>query len=182
MTLSLAGYFPKRVVSPPSWMRRLGIEEVASVSGCIAPGPDNWVGAWRHNGWGFFDGPDVAWSVVPQDQRSTFRLYAYAVYPAEFVNGEERRREIVATGVRPLDPSFAHVGYDVVSRSGDSFFGCSPLSCNYLAKEIDTNAYCLIREVQDAVALARTAERRRCEPGPYYVIRVWRQSGPASER
>ncbi|MDH4351657.1 MAG: hypothetical protein OEY20_15925 [Gemmatimonadota bacterium] len=177
--LTLVGYFPKRQTQPPPWLLEMGIQEVASVSACVAPGPDDWAQAWRHNAWGFFDGPDVAWSVVPEDQRATFRLYAYALYPSEFADGVERPSEVVATGVTPLDSAFAAVGYDVVSRSTSSFFECSPLSCNYLAGEIDTNEYCLVRELEEAVALARRVELRRCEPGPYYVLQVWRRLDPA---
>ena len=174
-TLIPVGYFPKRVTDPPPWLLELGIEEVASVSGCISSGPDDWIQAWRHNAWGFFDNSELAWSVVPPDGRSQFRLYAYRLYPSAFVDGVERPLEATADDVNPLDASFESVGYDVVSRSGNTFFECAPLSCNYLAKEIETNSYCLVRELDDALALALSAESRRCEPGPYYVLEVWRQ-------
>ena len=96
------------------------------------------------------------------------------MYPSDFSDGVERPLEATPIDVNPLDASFESVGYDVVSRSGTSFFECSPLSCNYLAKEIDTNSYCLVRELDDALALALSAESR-WEPGPYYVLEVWRQ-------
>ena len=174
-TLPLVGYFPKRVTAPPPWLLEIGVREVASVSECVSSGPNDWVQMWKHNALGFFDSPDSAWSVVTPDERSEFRLYAYGLYPSDFSSGVERPFEWASTDVTPLDASFESAGYDVVSRTGGSSFECSPLSCNYMAEEIETNAYCLRRELEEALALARTAESRRCEPGPYFVLQVWRQ-------
>ena len=173
--LPLVGYFPKRVMAPPPWLLEIGVREVASVSECISSGPDDWVQAWKHNALGFFDNPDLAWSVVSPDERSEFRLYAYGLYSSNFSDGLERPYEWALTDVTPLDASFESAGYDVVSRTGGGSFECSPLSCNHMAKEIETNAYCLLREFGEALTLALTAESRRCEPGPYFVLQVWRQ-------
>lgn len=171
----LAGYFPKRSVTPPRWMTPLGIKEVGSVSGCISGGPDDWIQAWKHNSWGFFDSPELAWSVVAERDRASFRLYAYQVHALESV-ADARPIRGPDADVRPLPESFRPIGFDVVSRGSGAFFECSPLSCNRLAQEIVTNAYCLLETRDDATGMALRAQSLNCEPGPYYVLEVFRES------
>jgi hypothetical protein len=171
----LLGYFPKRLSVPPDWMRARGVEEIGSVSLCIAGGPDGWLEAWKHNPWGFFSSPETARSLVPGDERADYRLYAYALYPVEYREDGEEPMEVDAPEATPLGREYDLVGYDVASRSAGSYFECSPLSCNMLAEEIDVNRYCLFSTLDDARELARSAEEKRCEPGPYHVVQVWRE-------
>jgi len=173
----LLGYFPKQLVAPPDWLRACGVEEIGSVSLCIAAGPDRWLEAWKHNDWGFFADPEVAWSLVPDDKRADYRLYAYALCPVEYREGRERAMEVDAPEAMPISQDYELVGWDVVSRSAGSYFECSPLSCNMLAEEIETNSYCLFSSLEDARELARSADEKRCEPGPYHVLQVWRKRG-----
>ena len=175
MKPTLLGYFPKQRYPPPPWMVEQGISEIASVSLCIAEGPDGWLEQWKHNEWGFFRDPDTAWSVVPQEERSDFRLHAYSLYPAEFWEGEEGRVELPDLGVAPLDAGFQSVGWDVASRSAGQHLECSPLSCNLLAEELEANAFCLFSDLAVARAFALKADDFRCEPGPYFVVEVWRR-------
>lgn len=170
----LVGYFPKSSVVPPPWMAELGIREVASVSQCISGGPEGWMQAWKHNPWGFFDSPDLAWSVVPKHDRADFQLYAYRAHALDLL-GNERPVRASDGDVQGLPESFVPIGYDVVSRSSGGFFECSPLSCNHLAQEIATNAYCLIEARDQATDLALRADTLQCEPGPYYVLEVFRE-------
>lgn len=156
-------------------MAKLGIREVASVSECISSGPDDWVQAWKHNPWGFFDSPELAWSVVPKIHRASFRLYAYRVHALDAL-GNERPVRASDADVHALPESFEPVGYDFVSRSGGGHFECSPLSCNHLAEELETNPYCLLEDRDLAIELALGADSLRCEPGPYYVLEVFRET------
>lgn len=146
--------------------------EIGSASLCIAEGPDGWIDAWKHNVWGFFRDPEAAWSVVPQAQRSAFRLYAYSLHPVEFFGGEEHRMEVVEPDVTPLRDGFRSVGWDVVSRSAGQHFECSPLSCNLLIEQVEANAYCLFDDLGDACAFARVVDDLGGEPGPYHVVEV----------
>jgi hypothetical protein len=173
----LLGYFPKQLFPSPDRLRARGIEEIASVSLCISEGPEGWHEAWKHNAWGCFANPDVAWSLVPSHQRQDYWLYAYALYPVEYWNGREKPLDVDAPEVMPLGPEYELVGLDVVSRSAGVYFECSPLSCNMLAEEIATNRYCLFSELNDARELARSADDNGCEPGPYHVLEVWRKRG-----
>jgi len=37
-----------------------------------------------------YDARELAWSVVPETVRGEFDLYAYQMFPVEFVDGEQR--------------------------------------------------------------------------------------------
>jgi hypothetical protein len=50
MTPVLIGYFPKKTVRRPDWLKAANVEEVCSASDCISDGPANWISAWKHNG------------------------------------------------------------------------------------------------------------------------------------
>jgi hypothetical protein len=149
----------------------MGIEEIGSVSRCIASGPAGWSDLQKHNDWGCCNDPDTAWSLVQPDQQTEYRLYAYEVYPMELFDGAAHALEIRPPEVTPLDGNFRAVGWDAVSRSGRQGFECSALSCNHMVEFYTVNAYCLVN-LHDAQNLAATAEREGCEPGPYVVVNV----------
>jgi hypothetical protein len=82
------------------------------------------------------------------------------------------------TGPEPR--GFVPLGYDVMSIQGNYMdFGCSPLSCNGLAREIRVNGHCLIDDLHEAVRLAQRFDVEQPEPGPYYVVQVLRRPPPA---
>jgi hypothetical protein len=172
------GYFPKRPTPRGERLSTDAVREICSVSECMAPGPERWVMAWRHNDWGCYDDPELAWSVVPDGERGDFAMFAYELFPLRFVDGEPEALAVAAPGVRPIPDSFEPLGYDVVSRGLGSFFECSPLSCNGWANEVDANAFCLLDDPAEAHRLASIAESLGYEPGNYHVLRVWRESEP----
>ena len=145
----LVGYFPKRSVLRPDWLAAAGVEEICSVSTCIAEGPEGWIDAWRHNAWGFFDTPEEAWSVVPEAERGAFRLYAYELHPFRFEGGVRVGLAPESTAPAPLAPGFELLGHDVVSR-GAGRFECSPLSCNSWAVAVGANRWCLVDDAEEA--------------------------------
>ena len=175
MTPTLIGYFAKRTVGRPDWLRAPGVAEVCSVSCCVSEDPDGWIDHWRHNAMWVYDTRELAWSVVPETVRGEFDLYAYQMFPVEFVDGEQRPFAIPQLNVEPLPASFDRIGYDAVSRSCGNNFECSPLSCNHMAEHLPTNRYCLIDEADSAFRLAAQCEAGGCEPGPYFVVEVWRE-------
>lgn len=174
MKPALIGYFPKRATETPEWLHGCAINEVCSVSGCISEDPEGWIDHWRHNDCWVFDTPALAWSVVHIDDRPNFRLYAYQMYPVRFDHGQAIAIELPDLNVAPLPPSFQRLGYDIVSRSCDSTFECSPLSCNKMAEQYAVNRYCLIDDEADAVQIAIEFSVSEPEPGPYSLIEVWR--------
>lgn len=172
----LIGYFPKRRTPRPDWLDAPGVHTVCSVAECIAPGPDGWLQARRHNEWGYYRDPATAWSVVPDGERANFDLRAYELVPVRYVEGAPVPFAVGADGVRALDGTFRALGYDVVSRGESDFFECSPLSCNAWATDVGANRHCLVDDLDAALRLASIAEASRCEPGDYHVMRVWSRS------
>lgn len=169
----LVGYFPKQLYPPPPVLLEARVKEIGSVSRCLSAGPPGWADLRTHNEWGCHHDPETAWSAVPRALRTDYRLYAYEVYPMEFVDGVGRALEIPALDVTPLDDTFRAVGWDAVSRSAGQHFECSALSCNQMVEFYGVNEFCLVN-LPDAHTLAATAEREGCEPGPYIVVNVWR--------
>ena len=60
-------------------------------------------------------------------------------------------------------------------------FGCSPLSCNHMAESIPVNGFCLLGDLETALATARTFGIQGPEPGPYVIIEVLSASSVAQQ-
>lgn len=174
MTPVLIGYFPKQTAERPDWLDVAHVQEICSVSECTGSGPDGWIDSWRHNAWWAYDTQELAWSVVPAERQTQFDLYAWRIFPVRFDHGEERALDLPALKVEPLSAHFVRLGFDAVSRSLGSCFECSPLSCNAMAGEVTVNRHCLIESEAEAFEVARDFSRAEPEPGPYYLIEVWR--------
>lgn len=169
------GFFAKVVADAPAGMELPNVREICSVSECISAGPPNWIEHWLHNGLGLFNRESDALEVVPLEDRSAYRLFAYRSYPEIFRN--ECRIELEPPDdVHPevISAQFSSLGFDVVSKSTEyaSGFECSPLSCNGLAGEIVVNGYCLIADLEEAIAVAARFALEQPEPGDYYVMEV----------
>jgi hypothetical protein len=175
VTPILIGYFPKCTLKRPDWLKAAGVEEVCSVSTCISKEPDGWIDRWLHNEMWVYDSPELAWSVVPKAAQGGFDLYAYQMFPVEFANGERCPFTIPPLQVQPLPVSFERLGFDAVSRHYANSFECSPLSCNSMAEHVSTNRYCLVDGSETAFRIASEFSVGGAEPGPYYVLAVWRE-------
>ena len=180
MTPILIGYFPKRTVKRPDWLKSAGVEEVCSVSTCVSVGPDGWIEQWQHNEMWVYDTPELAWSVVPDSSRQEFDLYAYQLFPVAVDDGRQQPFQIPPLHVQPLPSSFERLGYDIVSRSYGANFEGSPLSCNHMAEHVPVTRSCLVADVDTAFQLARDFDVGGCEPGPYYIVEVWKEKYPTN--
>ncbi len=177
-SLPLIGYFPKKVVHRPDWLP-LRVTAIRSVSECVSKGPDDWIVHWTHNEFGRYSTQSAAIAVVPEADRSQFELHAYRMLPGVFDGGERLSFELLEIAVEPLPQDFESLGFDAVANSCGSGFECSPLSCNLLAEEIETNEHCLLPTLAAAVEAALRFSREEPEPGPYFVVEVlWRPSNP----
>ena len=190
----LIGYLPKRIAhatGDADAPRFRGVEEICSVSECISKSPPDWVDCWLHNTdtW-LFDDPGAAWWVVPEAERERYRLYAYRLLPTLFHDsGKETGLTLPEIKAAPIPASFVRIGYDAVvhlteylrqvghapDEDSTLSFGCSPLSCNYMAEEYPVNRYCLVEDLDTALAMAREFATGNCEPGPYCVVEVCTQ-------
>jgi hypothetical protein len=175
----LIGYFPKRTSKQPTWLNSPAVEEICSVSTCISEGPDDWIEAWRHNEQWVYDSPKLAWSVVPEKDYVAFDLYAYRIFPIEFRKGVPTQVILPEIHATPLNKTFKYLGYDVVSSTTGNAFECSPLSCNNWAEKVQVNRHCLLDSLDMAFDLANKVEAEGAEPGPYYVVEVYRKEAPS---
>ena len=193
MTWTMVGYFPKRRTLRPDWMlsrpksEEFGfacsefVEEICSVSDCIARGPDGWRDQGQHNFYQMYDTPELSWSVVPVEVRAEFELFAYRLLLVEFADGrEEPMEEWYELTVDPMPRSFVRLGWDAVEGGNHVSFGCSPMSCNAgcdIVEIAKKNRYCLVSTEEEGIELARHFSICKPEPGPYCVVEVWRETG-----
>ena len=169
---SFIGFFPKRVVAAPAPLAEAGVDEICSVSQCLAPGPSDWIASWTHNEHGFFDTEAAALASIHDD--GDYRLYAYELYPYRIDALGSHRLEIRSGG--NVTDRYDLIGFDIVSRSNSDFFECSPLSCNLAALVMPVNRYCLAADEATAMEYARRiADEGSYEPGPYHIVRVSRR-------
>ncbi|HEX8324294.1 MAG TPA: hypothetical protein VF595_10310 [Tepidisphaeraceae bacterium] len=176
--LSLIGYFPKQVEQRPDWLKADRVVAIRSVSDCISKGPANWINQWKHNTMYLYFSEATAESIIPEGQRSQFEIHAYRLLPAIFDTGMRMPLELPMSDIDPLPANFASVGFDAVSKLyefHDSQFACSPLSCNSMAEEIETNEHCLLTDLTKAEEVALRFSIEEPEPGPYYVVEVLRR-------
>lgn len=176
MDLILIGYFPRIVVTNPDWLKDVPvIEDICSVSHCISGPPPHWIDKWKHNELWAYDTPELAWSVVPRQDRGRYTLFAYRMLPRLFDEDGETEFAIPKLATTPLPEAFTRIGYDAVSRPYGAGFECSPLSCNYVARDYPVNRHCLVDHLDTAISMARAFGIGKCEPGPYLVIEVWKE-------
>jgi hypothetical protein len=184
----MIGYLPKRSAVPEHWRSLVKLDhitEICSVSNCIASPPEGWSERGLHNEFGFFNTRGYAELILP-DPPDDFSLFAYRLWPVRFKKHRTSTLGAPHTEVEPVPPEWITLGFDVVSRTIGSSFGCSPLSCNGLANEVfGVNRYCLMDTLDEALALAERFSQEEPEPGPYYVIEVLRAADhqtPGSSR
>jgi hypothetical protein len=176
------GYFPKRIAKPePRWPLAANVEEICSVSNCVSVAPSGWMEPWRHNCYFFFDSEDLAAEIAATDAEGGFEIFAYAVLRRRFGLDGATPVTLCAPDVVPTPASYRLIGYDVVEcwqmLEAGAPIGCSPLSCNAMAREIAVNRFCLIDAFEDARDIAHRfgAQTDGVEPGPYYLFEVWRR-------
>jgi len=186
--LVFLGYRAKRPWHPdPDDVRdptsTTGVVEVCSVSDCISEPPPDWEKRWDFNQACCYADPAEAIATIPPGERSTYAVFAYWLLP-----GTADPSQMFDSSLPPLPASngptdFEILGFDVVEMnaslaSGPSrlpAFGHSPLSCNYMAREIRVNRYCLVDGEDEAKRLVERFNEEQPEPGTYFAIRVARE-------
>jgi len=180
--LIFLGYLPKQLVARPEWLACPSVEFIASASECISSAPPGRIDLWKHNQLGLYDSEALARAMVPEDKSPEYTVFAYRALPVAFHDGKAMdwnpwAKE--ATAPPMLDERFdEHLGFDIVGFCSNGFFECSPLSCNGAAKDISVNSYCLVSDLQQAMAIAKkfSMPDSRVEPAwAYLVVDVIRQ-------
>jgi hypothetical protein len=180
------GYMAKRVVTAPTWLAADRISSIYSVSGCMSEYFADYIGFWKHNDYWLFDSPEAIAELAREndiDLAATV-LFFYELHELQFDSGEWTHfavdasvgNHVIVPGVRVLE------GYDVVTFSVQSSPECSPLSCNALAAEVETNDHCLLHSFDQARTLLEHGTFTNSEPGPYRIFAVYSVGWPVALR
>ena len=158
------------------------VDDVYSVSGCVNENFADYINYWKHNGYWIFDSPEIIRAVAKQnsiDLTGTLLFY-YEVHESQF-DGERWvpfspepsfTTNVVVPCKRQLE------GFDVVTFCGSTSPGCSPLSCNYLARDLAVNSHCLFSEFGDSKAALEKGMFNDSEPGPFRIFAVYSVAWP----
>lgn len=179
-----AGYMAKRIVAPPDWLPAERVSSIYSVSGCISEDFADYINFWKHNGYWLFNSPDLITEVAREnniDLNGT-ALFFYEVHELQFDSGEWLRFDPEPSFGTNVSVPEAKVleGYDVVTFVAQTSPECSPLSCNSLASEVETNSRCLLQWFEQARKLLENGTFNDSEPGPYRIFAVYSVEWPAT--
>jgi|SRR5580704_16145501 hypothetical protein len=172
-----AGYMAKRVSKKPDWLRAKQVIDIYSVSGCMCEDFADYIEYWKHNGFWFFDSPEVIRAVA---QENSINLEGTSLFYYEAHELEFDGKNWLAFGPEPsiptnvLLPSSKRVeGFDVATFSNRNAPEHSPLSCNRLADEVATNSHCLFASFEEAEMSLKNGAFSDTEPGPYRIFSVY---------
>ncbi|QNN78569.1 hypothetical protein IAE60_03775 [Pseudoxanthomonas mexicana] len=171
------GYMYKRVETPEGFDLP-GILDVYSLGACVNDDFADYIGFWKHNGYFLFDSPAVMRALADEHEISLegLRLFYYEAHDLQF-DGDSR--EWVPFGpfhddVNVQPPARATLeGFDITSFWAGAGPECSPLSCNYLARSIETNKHCLLPTFEAAVDVLESGAFKNAKPGPYRIVAVY---------
>jgi hypothetical protein len=178
------GYMAKRVSLRPEWLKAERVVDVYSVSDCVSPDFVDYINYWKHNGYWFFDSPEIIQQLAREQSidLTGASLFYYEVHELEFEDAEGQW-----TLFKP-EPSFTTQvieprskvleGYDVVTFSAGTSAECSPLSCNALSTEVETNQHCLLASLEQAQYFLEQGKFKDSEPGPYRIFAVYSLEWP----
>jgi hypothetical protein len=178
------GYMAKRVVARPDWLPAERVSSIYSVSGCVSDNFTDYINFWKHNGYWLYDSPETIIEIAREngiDLAETV-LFFYEAHELQFDSGEWMRFEPEPSFGTNVSVPEAKVleGYDVVTFVAQTSPECSPLSCNSLASEVETNSRCLLQSFEQARKLLEHGTFNDSEPGPYRIFAVYSVEWPAT--
>ena len=170
------GYMAKHVSTKPDWLDAPQVIDVFSVSSCVSEDFADYIDYWKHNGYWFFDSPEIIKSIAKENsiQLEGTSLFYYEAYEMQFdgkswdpwLPEPSFPTEVVQPPRKQLE------GFDVVTFCAGTSPECSPLSCNSLASALRTNQHCLFVSFDEAQTNINNGGFTRCEPGPYPIFSV----------
>jgi hypothetical protein len=178
------GYLVKQVNGCPDWLNATGVVDVYSVSGCVSMDFTDYINYWKHNGYWFFDSPKVIQDIAERNEidLAGMTLFFYEAYEWEFDDSVDQWKTLIPEPSFPTRIDLPHwkalEGYDVVTYSCGTTAECSPLSCNSLATELETNQHCLIESFERAKQLIEEGKFHNSEPGPFRILAVYSTKWP----
>ena len=130
---------------PIGYMYKTVVNDINSVAGCISANFEDYINYWKHNGYWLFDTPEIIEDLAKKEKidLSGMTLFYYEAYEYEF---DEKTGKWSTFDAEHDFKTEVHVpakkdlkGFDVVEFSAHTNPGCSPLSCNGLAVELQVN-------------------------------------------
>ena len=90
--MSPIGYMAKRVSVRPAWIKAERVADIYSVSGCVSKNFADYINYWKHNGYWFFDSPEIILQLAQQNSidLTETSLFFYEVHELEFDDAEDR--------------------------------------------------------------------------------------------
>ncbi len=171
------GYMAKRVYEKPDRFQASHVKDVYSVSNCNCEDFADYIQYWKHNGYWFFDSPEIIKMVATENaiRLEGTSLFYYEAYEMEF-NGERWNAWLPESSfptnvVQP--PTKQLAGFDVVNFTARTSPECSGLSCSSLATTLRTNSHCLFDSFEQAQTNLNNGAFNESEPGPYRIFAVY---------
>lgn len=174
------GYMAKHLATRPDWLEKAHrVKDIYSVSACISEDFTDYINYWKHNGYWLFDSPKIIGELAKEHSLdiSAAKLFFYEAYEFEYDEHEkswkpfEPDKSFVTEVCEPEEKTLE--GFDVVTFCAHSSPECSPLSCNSLAEEIETNEHCLLSSFDTAKELLEDGKFENSERGPYRIFAVY---------
>ncbi len=171
------GYMAKRVVNKPDWLKAANVVDLYSVSSCFSEDFTDYINYWKHNGYWFFDSPEIIATVakehsIPMEGTSLFYYEAHELeFDDECWKAHAPEASFSTNVVIPASKQLE--GFDVVSFYARNAPEHSPLSCNSVADELHTNAHCLFASFDEAETNLKNGAFKGSEPGPYRILSVY---------
>jgi len=168
----------KKVSKRPEWLKTEQVHDIYSVSACVSEDFTDWVNYWKHNGYWFFDCPEIMEELAQDNDISLsgMELFFYKVFEEEWDDENEvwvkfdPENSFETNVISPKHSKI--VGYDIVNFSVHASAECSLLSCNHMAQVLEVNSHCLFNTIDKAKGLVEANTFKNCEPGPYRIFEV----------
>lgn len=181
-----AGYMFKFVSALAGEVTAANVIDFFSAGACgsgISPCFAEYIPYWKHNGYWFFNSPDVMIEIARQNgiDLAGMTLFFYEIY--EFECDKPLGHDELQWIPFQCEPSFTTdvllcnekilAGYDVVEFSLRNSPECSLLSCCNLAEHFDVNSHCLFDTFEEAKKAVESGQFHDSEPGPYRILAVY---------
>lgn len=176
------GFTAKRKRPRTSWLPE-SVEEICSATSCQAETPEE--GLKKCPEWyrcGLVASEEaVRQAIEAEPGDPDFDIYAYRSFALWF-SKDGAHRGLHPAMVQCVDSSapnlddYDPLGYDVLQvQSEPCVWGCSPLSCNGMAREAAVNRFCLLDRLDEAVEVGYEFGLQPPEPGEYVLVEVLRR-------
>jgi hypothetical protein len=178
------GYMAKLSCEKPSALGLPQVTDIYSVNNCVNDDFADYVDFWKHNGYWFFDSPQIIRDVAEKSSTEITgsKLFYYEAHELEFDGDNWRPFEpgfdIPVNVIPPLKKLLE--GFDVVTIWVENSPAPehSPLSCNGLAEKIPTNSHCLIDSFDGAKKALDDGMFRGLDPGAQRIFAAYSVDWP----